>query len=76
MTIFELVRLLEHHKIYYTLASFRDGAITALCTVPGERWEIEIFESGAVEFESFHTSVEIGGLEALISSINKFSESP
>jgi uncharacterized protein (UPF0128 family) len=74
MTIFELTRLLEARKIPFTLATFRDGAVTASCTVPGERWEIEIFEDGSVEFEVFHTAVEITGEAEMLARIDKFSD--
>lgn len=40
---------LEKMKIMHSLGHYRDNAIMVLVSVPGERWEIEFPDDGAVE---------------------------
>ena len=56
---------LDRAKIHYTLACHRDHAIMVLVTVPGERWEIEFIDDGAVEVERFMSDGEIAREEVL-----------
>jgi hypothetical protein len=44
--------------IHYELAHYRADAITVTATVPGERWEIEIFEDAHIEIERFTNPYE------------------
>lgn len=44
---------LQEAKISYSLEYNRQEAIMVLVAVPGERWEVEFFEGGAVEVERF-----------------------
>lgn len=58
---------LDEAKAWYRLEHVRDS-IMVVVTIPGERWEIEFFEDGAVEVERFRSSGEIddvGALDAL-----------
>ena len=51
----KLLRFLERlevERVHYTLAHFRES-VNVLVSVPGERWEVEFFEDGAVEVEVF-----------------------
>lgn len=65
---------LEAANIYYTLASHRDDAIMVQVTVPGERWEIEVFGDGAVEVERFISQGEIGGEETLHELLTRYAD--
>jgi hypothetical protein len=46
---------LEQSSIQYRLEGVRD-AIMVTVAVPGERWEIEFFDSGRVEIERFEST--------------------
>ena len=59
------LKQLEHATVHYTLASYRDGAIMVLVTIPGERWEIEFLGDGSVEVERFVSNGDICGEEIL-----------
>jgi hypothetical protein len=48
----DLLDQLEKLKIWYRLEKVRD-ALMILITIPGERWEVEIFEDGHIEIERF-----------------------
>ncbi|MBI5029643.1 MAG: hypothetical protein HZB51_03895 [Chloroflexi bacterium] len=50
--LLEFLNQLEQAKIDYRLAHIRDSILVAL-VIPGERWEVEFFEDGHVEFERF-----------------------
>ena len=65
---------LEQDKIHYALASHRGDAIMVQVTVPGERWEIEIFGDGAVEIERFISNGEICGEEALYELFTRYAD--
>jgi hypothetical protein len=65
---------LEQGKISYTLAHQRDDAIMIVAVVPGERWEIEFFDDGAVEVERFISNGEIYGESALSELLAKYSD--
>lgn len=56
---------LEQKQIFYTLAHNREESISVLVAVPGERWEIEFFNDGAIEVEKFMSTGEIVGAESL-----------
>ena len=55
---------LEQAKIWYRLEHVRDS-IMVVVSVPGERWEVEFFDDGAVEVERFRSSGTIEGEEVL-----------
>jgi hypothetical protein len=52
---------LEQHKIAYSLKHVRE-TLMVVVRVPGERWEIEFFESGEIEIERF-VSQSVEGIE-------------
>jgi len=57
---------LEKHTLHYRLEHNSDEALMVLVAVPGERWEIEFFEDGAIEIERFGSSAGISsGAKAL-----------
>jgi hypothetical protein len=51
--ILTLLGKLEQSGIHYTLAHTREEALMVSVAVPGERWEIEFLNDGAVEVERF-----------------------
>jgi hypothetical protein len=51
-----LLQRLENGNIWYRLESIRDDTIMILVCVPGQYWEIELFEDGHIEFERFISS--------------------
>ena len=44
---------LRNAKIHYRLSQQGDDTITVEVAVPGERWEVEFLDDGAVEAEVF-----------------------
>jgi hypothetical protein len=52
---------LRSAKISYQLSKRRDDATMVEVAVPGERWEIEFLEEGAVEVEIFCSDGKIHG---------------
>ena len=69
------LKQLEQATVHYTLASYRDGAIMVLVTIPGERWEIEFIDDGSVEVERFVSNGEICGEEILQELMTNNAES-
>ena len=72
--LLDFLTQLDNRKIFYRLSSARPEAIMVEVAVPGERWEIEFFPDGDVEVETFRSSGEIDGREALQRLFNKFSD--
>ncbi len=65
---------LETSKIHYTLEHDCDEAIMVLIAVPGERWEVEFMNDGAVEIERFISTGAIEGEHVLDELFRKFSD--
>lgn len=61
-------------KIHYRLGHARDEAILVEIAVPGERWEVEFFENGAVEVEVFRSDGMIQDESALKELLAKYSD--
>lgn len=51
---------LEHEGLWYRLDHFRPETICVCVDVPGERWEVEFFADGHIEFERFRS---VNGIE-------------
>lgn len=66
---------LRKGKIHYRLDQFRDNAIMVEVAVPGERWEIEFLDDGAVEAEVFRSDGTIADAAALDDLIRRHSDS-
>ena len=67
---------LDAAAIHYTVARYRDDAVSIRATVPGERWEIDVLDDGTVDFERFvgdGVILELGDLNA---SIIRFADPP
>lgn len=45
-----------------------------IASVPGERWEIEVFEDNSVEVEVFASKGEIRGEAFLLQRVKEFSD--
>ena len=63
--LLELLRVLDADRIAYRLSRPRDEAVMVEAAVPGERWEIEVFEDGHVEFERFLSTGHVGNFTEL-----------
>lgn len=55
--LYAIVDALHEAKISHSLVITRDDAITILAAVPGERWEIDVFSTGASMLKSFAVRV-------------------
>lgn len=71
--LFSFLNDLRSAKINYRLGHCRDEAILVEIAVPGERWEIEFFEDGAVEAEIFRSDGTIQDVSALAELLAKHS---
>jgi len=67
--LLDLLRTLDADKITYRLSRPRDEAVMVEAAVPGERWEIEVFEDGHIEFERFRSTGHIGNFSELEESL-------
>lgn len=76
MTPFELLDVLRSNEIHFSMASYRDGSIMFLATIPGERWEIEVFADGSVELEVFRSGGDIYDADQLLTRIKEISVVP
>ncbi len=65
---------LKKAKIYYSLASPREGAIMVEIAVPGERWEVEFMGDGAVEIEVFRSDGKILDKSSLDRLFERFAD--
>ncbi len=62
--LLEFLDRLEEENIHYSLGHFRDS-IAVLVTTAAARWEVEFFDDGHVEVETFRRSGDMRGEEAL-----------
>lgn len=65
----EIMRALEAAHIHFTVARYRDDAVSIQATVPGERWEIDVLDDGDVDFERF---VSDGGVTRGEAELHEF----
>lgn len=65
---------LDAAAIHYTVARYREDAVSIRATVPGERWEIDVLEDGEVDFERFVSDGETLGPDELKRSIAHFAD--
>ncbi|MBI5928510.1 MAG: hypothetical protein HY862_04335 [Chloroflexi bacterium] len=59
--LLDFVGRLEKEGLSYRLDRFRPETICVCVDVPGERWEVEFFTDGHIEFERFISSGELVG---------------
>lgn len=64
---------LEECKISYRLEHVRDSIMITVA-VPGERWEVEVFDDNHVEIERFVSAGSIAGEEAFDELISIHSD--
>jgi len=65
---------LEDAKITYRLEHIRDETIMVFVAVPGQYWEVEFFEDGAVEIERFASNGTIEGEPTIEELFSRFSD--
>jgi len=65
MSVFEILDFLKRKSVSFELSNHRDGLVMISAAVPGERWEIEVSQSGDVEVEIFRSDGEIYGFDKL-----------
>lgn len=63
--LLDICRRLESGRIQHQIVRHRGDAVSIIAAIPGERWEIDIEEDGAVTIERFISSGQSGGLELL-----------
>ena len=71
--LMKIIRALEVARIHFSVTRYRNDAISVLATVQGERWEIDVLEDGAVEFERFVSSGGVTGKAELKQAIARFA---
>ncbi|KGK81152.1 hypothetical protein [Clostridium sp. HMP27] len=70
----KFLNTLEENQIFYRLSKIRPESIMVEVAVPGQRWEIEFMDDGAIEIEKFISDGTIYGDEELQVLIDEFSE--
>lgn len=73
-TLQAVFRSLDAATIHYTVARYRDDAVSIRATVPGERWEIDVLDDGTVDFERFVSDGSILEHDDLKQYIERFAE--
>jgi hypothetical protein len=74
--LYTLLQQLDEAGIHYTLARVRDDTVMILATVPGRRYEIEVFSDGTLEVEVFGGTGNIKGQEAVDELLENYSDAP
>lgn len=72
--LFSIAAALRDAKISHSLALTRDDAITIVAAVPGQRWEIDVFVNGEIEFEVFRSGGTILTDKELTQMIREFAD--
>jgi hypothetical protein len=67
--LIDLLNQLDVDKISHRLSHQREEAVMIEAAVPGERWEIEVFEDGHIEFERFRSTGHIGDADELTAAL-------
>lgn len=65
---------LDHQHISYTLAHYREDALSVLVAMPGERWEIDFLSDGAIEIEKFISTGEIYDAKELFELFERYAD--
>ena len=66
---------LDHQRINYTLAHYREDALSVLVALPGERWEIDFLSNGSIEIEKFISTGEIYDAKGLDELFERYTDS-
>lgn len=72
--VIALLNRLREKNIYYCLNQIREEAIMVLISVPGERWEVELFEDGSIEIEIYKSNGNIYDEKKLEEMFSTFSD--
>jgi hypothetical protein len=66
---------LKERSIFYKLSQIRPDSIMVEIAVPGERWEVEFFDDGHMEVETFLANpIGIEGEEAIQRLFHNFTD--
>jgi hypothetical protein len=65
---------LRKTSIHFTVTMVRKGAIMVEISVPGERWEVEFLEDGAVDVERFVSTGKLQDDSVLDELFARFSD--
>ncbi len=65
---------LDHQRINYTLAHYREDALSVLVALPGERWEIDFLSDGSIEIEKFISTGEMSDAEGLNELFERYAD--
>jgi hypothetical protein len=60
-----LLTALDDVGLAYRLDRVRPGSVLVSIAVPGERWEIEVFEDGHVDVEVFRSGGDIEDVQSI-----------
>jgi hypothetical protein len=74
VTAHDLIKRLEDAKIHFTLTTVREAAVMFIITVPGERWEVEVYSDGHLDIEVFKSTGGVVGEEKLPELFERFSD--
>ncbi|NUQ79907.1 MAG: hypothetical protein HUU21_40930 [Polyangiaceae bacterium] len=72
--LLELLIQLEKKSIHYSLEHNRDDAIMVLVSIPGQRWEIEMFSDGHLEIEIFRSDGTIYDHEEIAKLFQNYAD--
>ncbi|HUP35803.1 MAG TPA: hypothetical protein VNC82_10230 [Candidatus Limnocylindria bacterium] len=72
--LYSLLQQLEGARIHYTLARVRGDTVMVCATVPGRRYEIEVFADGTLEVEVFGGTGPLTGEEAVDALLANYSD--
>ena len=71
--LLELLNELEKRNIYYHISKVRESILIEVA-VPGQRWEIEVFEDDHIEIEKFISEGVIHNQDELEVLFKEFSD--
>jgi hypothetical protein len=72
--LYTLLQQLERARIHYTLARVREDTVMVCATVPGRRYEIEVFADGTLEVEVFGGAGALAGEAAVDALLADYSD--
>ncbi len=72
--LYSIISQLQAAHIFITLQVNRDDAITIAAVVPGQIWEIDVFQDGTVDLEVFRSDGKILNRDALNELVAQFTD--
>jgi hypothetical protein len=73
-TLLDFLDRLDAANIYYRLRYSRPRMVRVDVSVPGERWEVEFGEDGAIDVEVFVSRAGVEGAERIEELFERFSD--